>query len=213
MLNRLLAVLSAALLSAILVAGCATQQQAEYTATGAGIGAVTGAIIGGVLGGMSGHAGEGVVLGSIFGGLAGASIGNAEYHQQRSEEEAARMYSYNYQQQTRDLVRIEEVSASPPRVLPGDKVDLNVTYTLLSPARHTELVRETREVRHDGRIVGRPYVTVSRGGGTWLSTVPITIPDGAEPGVYVVTTIVETESAGDTRDFTFRVDSESRWRR
>ena len=123
------------------------------------------------------------------------------------------MYSYNEQEHRRDLLRIEDVSANPQRVLPGDKVDLNATYTLLTPGRRTEMVREVREVRFNGKVIGRPYITVKRGGGTWLSSVPLTIPPDAEPGVYVVTMVVETDSAGDTRDFTFRVDNESRWRR
>ena len=89
---------AAAIIILVGAAGCATEREAQYTATGAGIGAVTGALLGAALGSLTGDAGQGAVIGSVFGGLAGASIGNSEYHQQRSEEAAAEYYAYNQRQ-------------------------------------------------------------------------------------------------------------------
>jgi uncharacterized membrane protein len=43
---------------------------------------------------------------------------------------------------------------------------------------------------------------------------PLKIPENARPGRYRVTTIVETDSAGDTRDFAFNVElPQGQWRR
>ena len=207
---------TAALVTVIfLFSACATERQSEYTATGTGIGVVTGAALGAILGSFGGRAGEGAVIGSIFGGLAGASIGNNEYHLQRSEELAARQYSYNEGQARQDLVRIEDAYASPKTVVPGDAVNLVSTFTVLTPYRRLALVHEVREVRNDaGEIIGKPEVTIRREGGTWTSSMPLKIPENARPGRYSVTTIVETDSAGDSRDFAFQVEEpQGQWRR
>jgi len=207
---------TALLLSVFLVAGmagCASQKHARYTATGAGIGAVTGGILGGVIGSMSGRSAEGVVIGSILGGLMGASVGSAEYHQQRTYEAAAEHYSYDRETARRDLVRIEDASSNPRVAHAGQEVTLSVTYTMLSRWRSGTEVHEVREIRKEGDLVARPEVTISRQGGTWSSSIPIRLPDNAEPGTYVVTNIVETEDAGDVRESTFRVEPGGRWRR
>jgi outer membrane lipoprotein SlyB len=206
----------AALVAVIfLFSACATERQSEYTATGTGIGAVTGAALGAILGSFGGHAGEGAVIGTIFGGLAGASIGNNEYHMQRSEELAARQYDYDEARARADLVRIEDAYADPKTVEPGDTVNLVSTFTVLTPYRRLALVHEVREVRNDtGEIIGKPEVTIRREGGTWTSSMPLKIPENARPGRYRVTTIVETDSAGDTRDFAFNVEEpQGQWRR
>jgi outer membrane lipoprotein SlyB len=208
-----IAAVAAALL--LLTSSCATEKQSQYTATGAGIGAVTGAALGAILGSFGGRAGEGAVIGSIFGGLAGASIGNNEYHMQRSEELAARQYDYDTARARTDLVRIEDAYADPKTVAPGDTVNLVSTFTVLTPYRRLALVHEVREVRNDvGEIIGRPEVTERREGGTWTSSMPLKIPESARPGRYRVTTIVETDSAGDTREFAFQVEEpQGQWRR
>lgn len=213
MKNIVLALVAAAAILAGGAYGCAGPRHAQYTATGAGVGAVTGGILGGVIGSMSGRSAEGVVIGSIMGGLMGASVGDAEYHQQRSGEEAARMYSYNEEKATRDLVRIEDATVNPKVARPGDEVMLSVTYTMLTRWRSGQVVHEVREVRKEGELIGRPEISVTRQGGTWTSTIPIRIQSDAVPGTYVVTNIVETDDAGDVRETTFRVEEGSRWRR
>jgi uncharacterized protein YcfJ len=148
-MKKTIAVIAAAVAVIFLLSACATERQSQYTATGAGIGAVTGAALGAILGSFGGHAGEGAVIGTIFGGLAGASIGNNEYHMQRSEELAARQYDYDEARARTDLVRIEEAYADPKTVEPGDTVNLVSTFTVLTPYRRLALVHEVREVRND----------------------------------------------------------------
>jgi len=207
--------LIAILLVSLSVSGCATEQESQYTATGASVGAVTGGILGGLLGGISGRPGEGIVVGSIFGGLAGASMGNQEYHLQRSEQAAAQYYQYNPAEERRELLRIEDVSANPRLVRPGDEVNISATFTFLHPGNGARLVHQVLEIRHDGKLIGRPESTVKRIGGTWVSTVPVVIPETAAPGEYRVTVIVETDDAGDAREMSFAVGGNegSGWRR
>ena len=197
----------------LLATGCATERQSQYTTTGAGIGAITGGILGGVLGSMSGKAGEGVVIGSILGGLAGASVGNEEYHRDRSEEVAAQQYAYNRERASRDLVRIEGSKVEPKVAHPGEELRLATTYTMLNRWGGEANVHEVREIRHEGRLIGRPEINSTRDAGTWTTSVPLMLPADAEYGTYVVTTIIETDSAGDSRETTFRVEPSSSWRR
>jgi len=216
MKGRLIALSLVAILLSGTLAGCASQKHAQYTTTGAGIGAITGGILGGVLGSLSGREAEGVVIGSILGGLMGASIGDAEYHQQRSEEAASEYYGYEPERGRRDLVRIESVYAEPRVVAPGETLDMTIEYTLLTQWGSGTLVHEVREIRVNGDVIGRPEHTIQRKGGTWVSTVPITVPSDAESGIYKLTAIVETDEAGDVRDTTFEVESgrgSGRWRR
>ncbi len=213
MKTRFLAVVAA---SAILlggITGCASQRHARYTATGAGIGAITGGILGGVIGSMSGRSAEGVVIGSILGGLMGASVGDARYQQDRSYEAAAEHYSYDREKARRDLVRIEDADVEPKVVRPGEEVGISITYTMLTRWKSGAEVHEVREIRKEGELIGRPEITVNRQGGTWTSTIPVRLPEGAESGTYVVTNIVETEDAGDVRESTFRVERSGGWRR
>ena len=200
-------------LTAILATGCATDRQAQYTSTGAGVGAITGGILGGIIGGMSGKAGEGVVIGSILGGLAGANVGNEEYHRDRSEEAATGYYAYNRQETARDLLRIEDSTAEPKVAHPGEELKLTATFTILNRWGGSQLVHIVREIRREGKIIGRPEVNSYRDNGTWTSSIPLSLPPDAEYGTYVVTTIIETDSSGDARESTFRVEPASSWRR
>ncbi len=193
--------------------GCATEQQSQYTATGAGVGAIGGGVLGGVIGSMSGHTGEGIVIGAILGGLTGAAVGNAEYHQERSEQAAAQQYAYNYDQTRRDLLKIESVSVRPKVARPGDEVNISVTYTILTRPGYRTEVREVREIRHEGQLIGKPETSSVRRGGTWDSDMPITLPRDAEPGTYVVNTIIQTGNAGDQRETSFTVEPPSGYRR
>lgn len=51
-------------------------------------------------------------------------------------------------------------------------------------------VRETRELRHNGVLVANPTTEFARQGGTFTSTVPITLPTTATAGTYEVTVTV-----------------------
>jgi len=216
MRSRILALSLAAVLVAGTFTGCASPRHAQYTSVGAGIGAVTGGILGGVMGSLSGREAEGVIIGSILGGLMGASIGDAEYHQERSEEAAREQYAYEPERSRRDLLRIENVYTEPRVVSPGESMNMTVEYTLLTRYNSGAVVHEVREIRKDGDLIGRPESTVQRTGGTWASTVPITIPENAETGKYTITYIVETDEAGDVREATFDVEygrGGGQWRR
>jgi hypothetical protein len=91
-------------------------------------------------------------------------------------------------------------------VYPGDTVELEMTYAILNPSPDVQTnLTETRIITHKGEIVGKPEVRVTRTDGTYTSTVPLRLPAEAAKGTYVVTSIVQTDNAKDTKEFTFKV--------
>ena len=97
--------------------------------------------------------------------------------------------------------------------MPLKQKSVTATFTVLTPSGGSRLVREVREVRKEGRLIGRPEITTRRNGGTWTSSMPVRIQPDAEYGTYVVTTVIETDNAGDVRESTFRVEPGSQWKR
>jgi surface antigen len=184
--TRLMAGCVVALLIATMgLSGCETIQENPKTAIGAGVGVAGGA----VLGGLIGHGTTGVVIGGLLGGLAGGAIGQYLDRQDRTRAQAVQATAYDPGQG--DVVRVEQVQATPSPVSPGGTVNLVTTYTVLTPQAERSLaVRETREVRHNGVLVANPTTEFSRQGGTYTSAVPITLPRTATAGSYEVTITV-----------------------
>ncbi len=178
-------------------------QRHEGAIIGGGTGAATGGAVGGVIGAQSGHTGTGVVIGSLLGALAGAGVGHYAYDQKRTEAAAQQQYAYDYNQSKTNLVRIDDVFASPTTVRRGGTVDLSTTYTVLGPRGATMEVIETREIRRAGELLGKPQVTVERQGGTYTSRLPLTLPRRAQRGVYTVYATIQSGGSSDSREFTF----------
>jgi surface antigen len=171
----------------LIVSGCATiPEEHKGAATGAGVGAAAGAVLGAAMGDT-----KGAVIGGLLGALVGGAIGHYYYDQNKARSETTDQYKYKATQGP--MLRIEDASVVPQTVAPGGKVDMKLTYAVLTPAEATELtVVEKREIRHEGSLVGTPEVTVVRKGGTYTSTIPLTLPAGAKKGLYVVTSTVQS---------------------
>jgi len=207
MARRLLSVFLVLCLTVIFSGGCATQSAQEHKGAMAGgaAGAVAGGVIGGVVGHQSGHTTEGVLLGALIGGLTGAAIGHYAYDQKQTEQQASEQYAYNYDQAGATLVRLESVSCVPDKVRPGEKVELVSTYTVLGRQNTVMDVTETREVRMNGELQGKPAITVQRQGGTYESRVPLILPSNAPKGKYMVATTIQSGGSSDTRENSFNV--------
>ncbi len=184
--------------------GCATiPEERKGAATGAGIGAATGAAAGAILG-EKGAKTEMALLGGLLGALVGGVIGHYTYDVKRSQQDTAQRY--DYQPSMGQMVRIEDTAAVPGSVKPGEKVDLKTTYALLgTSAGETLNITETREIRLNGELVGKPEVNVTRNGGTFTSTIPLLLPADAKKGTYRVTTTIQSASAKDSRETSFVV--------
>ena len=188
-----------------ILSGCAAQnggmREHQGAVVGAGAGAVGGAVVGGLLGGK-----RGAVAGGLLGGLAGGLLGNYHDEQEKSLAETRRTHTeYDAARGTR--LKIERVRTSPPSAAPGDTVEIQLTYAVLTPREDVMVpVRESREILFEGIKVGEVSVDIEREGGTWRSVVPITLPGNARPGNYRVVASVESRGGGkDIEEITFRV--------
>src|SRR5512140_392381 len=149
-----------------ILAGCAARnggvREHQGAAIGAGTGAVGGAVVGGLLGGR-----RGAVAGGLLGALAGGLVGN--YHDQREKDlaETQRGHAeYNPAKGTR--LKIERVRTNPTAVAPGDTVEIQMTYAVLTPREDVMVpIHESREILFNGKKVGEASVDIEREGGTW----------------------------------------------
>jgi Glycine zipper len=187
------------------LSGCAANNQGlrehKGAAVGAGAGAVGGAVIGGLVGGR-----RGAVVGGLLGALTGGAVGNYYDQKEKSLAETRRAHAeYDAAKGTR--LQIERVRAVPATVGPGETVDIQMTYAVLTPKEDLLVpVRETREILFNGNRVGETSVDIEREGGTWKSVVPITLPRDARPGGYRVVATVESRGGGkDVEEIAFRV--------
>ena len=174
---------------ATLLHGCAENGQVvrdhPNTMIGIGAGVLGGAVVGGIIGG-----GRGAVIGGLLGGLAGGVIGSHIDHQEKSRAQTNSDYAYTSSQGTR--LKVETVRANPGVLSPGETVNINLTYAVLTPSVDQQvMIRESREIMVDGTSVGRTSINIAREGGTWKSTVPITLPSDAPRGDYRVLASIE----------------------
>jgi hypothetical protein len=183
--------------------GCATvPEEHKGAATGAAVGGATGAVAGALLGGKGAKT-ETAILGGLAGALVGGLIGHYAYDAKKTKEETAQ--KYNYQSSMGTMVRLEEVSAMPYTVRPGDKVELKATYAVLEAADKDINITETREIKMGTELIGKPEVSVVRRGGTYSSTIPLFLPSNVKPGTYSVITTVQTTTAKDSKETSFTV--------
>jgi hypothetical protein len=189
--------------SVALLNGCETVERAikdnPKTAAGAGVGGAGGALIGGLASG-----GTGAVIGGLAGVLAGGVVGNLLDRQQRTRAATAETVAYT--EEKGNLVRIEEVSLNPQSIRPGETVNINVQYAIITqrgvePVR----VREIRHIYYQGDLVGNPVVVIERPDGTYWSTLPIRLPETATPGRYDVVVGVEMNGALDRWEARFTI--------
>jgi len=185
----------------LIVTSCVTiPEEHKGAAKGAGVGAAAGAVLGAVVGGDT----KSAVIGGLLGALVGGAIGHYYYDQSRTRTETADRYGYRSTQGP--LIRIEGASVEPQTAAPGGKVDMKLTYAVLTPAETTELTLvEKREIRHEGSLVGNPEITVVRKGGTYTSSIPLTLPADAKKGLYVVTSTVRSGQLSETIQSAFSV--------
>ena len=191
--------LAVVLLLTLGLSGCETVSEHKTTAIGAGAGAAGGAAIGG----LATRSATGAVVGGLLGGLAGGAVGYYLERRDRDRAEAAAETAYRPEQGT--VVRIERAEVSPPSVRAGSQVNLLATYTVLTPNGQPIMVRETREIRHDGALVATPGAEVQRPNGTFTSALPIVLPRTARPGTYEVTTTIVAGDRTSRNTTTFTV--------
>ncbi|MEK6778704.1 MAG: glycine zipper domain-containing protein [Candidatus Deferrimicrobiota bacterium] len=202
-MRKILCAAVAAVFLSTLLTGCAqtgqTVRENPKTAIGAGTGVVGGAVVGGLIGGK-----RGAVIGGLLGALTGGAIGRYFDQREKDLSQASREHGYSPSQGTR--LKIESVRSNPAVLAPGETVNINLTYAVLTPSADRQvLVRETREILVNGTSVGKTSIDITREGGTWKSTVPVTLPANAASGNYRVVASVESGGGKDIDETFFKV--------
>lgn len=184
--------------------GCITvSKEHEGAAKGAGIGAATGAVAGAVLAGEGSRV-KGAIIGGLAGALLGGVIGNYTVDKKKTAQETTAKYAY--QPTSGTVVRIENALTTPTLVRPGDTVNLEATYAVMTPDTTNKVpITESREVTLNGDLVANPEVTVQQAGGTYSTSIPLILPHDAKPGSYKVITTIKTATGKDSRQSSFTV--------
>jgi hypothetical protein len=170
------------------------------TAIGAGIGTAAGMLTGGLIFGNA----AGTLVGGLLGGLTGGVIGNVI--EARAQDRAATAERYHYTSAQGTILRIEAVEAHPAQVRPGDIINLNVRFAVLTRnAQQTVQVSERRQIFLNSSVVGDSTLQVQRMGGTWTSSQPLTLPANAASGSYRVIMSVKADGTEATQQTTFTV--------
>ena len=152
----------------------------------------------------------GFLRAETFGGLLGALEGGAlgDYSDRKEKELRETMQIHSEEPDiTAVKVRIEAVRVTPSVADPGDTIDIRIKYAILTPQDDmTVPVHETREIIFEEKPVGQASVDIERQGGTWRSSVPITLPMNVLPGTYQVVASVRTPNGEeDIEEVSFRV--------
>ena len=210
MTRKWLAIACTVLLAVSLV-GCVTDSGTYDPARSAGAGALggaaTGAAIGSIIGAASGRAGTGAWVGAAAGGILGG-VGGALYASHRNSEirsaqAAAQVHGYQGQG---NVVSVDNVTASPGMVSPGQQIMLGMDYTILTPDNMPVSATLVREIRYQGNPVGSPYqTTVTNSNGSFNDSVSYSLPNNATPGVYTVVTRLMSNYGTSQREASFTV--------
>ncbi len=211
MIRKVLVVALVLVFGATMV-GCQTESgyYSPERSAGAGAlgGAATGAALGAIIGAATGAPATGAWVGAAAGGLLGG-VGGYLYAEHKNNEIAssqAAAANYNYSPSQGNMVAIDNASAYPSVVRPGQTVNLAMTYTILTPNNYPSDLTMVREVRYGGSVVGQPYQTqVSSPNGSFSDTVTYTIPTNAPSGTYTVVERVISPYGSATRETYFSV--------
>jgi hypothetical protein len=211
MFRRILA-LAMIVIFTLALAGCMTESGYYSPEQSAGAGALGGAATGAALGAIIGAATGAPATGAWIGAASGALVGGvgaylyAEHANSEISSSQAAAQSYNYNPSQGNLVRIDRVSANPSVARPGQQVNLEMNYTVLTPDNAPTSVTLVREVHYGGQMVGQPYqATVTNANGTFTDSVDYALPSGAASGSYTVTSRVISSYGTDQRDSYFRI--------
>lgn len=145
------------------------------------------------------------VTGIFLEGWIGAAFGTYDAGRIEPWADTARRYGHGPGKGL--LLKIENASVEPTDVAAEGTVALKMTYAVLPPGADPSVrITEKRLIgRSDGALVANPRVRVDRAGGTYSSTVRVTLPLNARKGLYSVTYIIETAGASDRMEAAFTV--------
>ncbi len=188
-----------AIAAGMVLQGCQYTEDNPRTTQGAAVGAAAGGVIGAATQGT-----KGAVVGAVLGALAGGAVGQYMDRKERDADETKEAFGYD----PATGRRLEPVSLTiqPDSVRAGGTMEITSRYAVLAPNDDERLdVVERIDITFNGARVANTSVEVVRTPGTYASTVPIRLPDSAEPGTYTVNMTMTSPSGTAEQNGTFRV--------
>ncbi len=185
--------------------GCATTEQNQQ---------LGGAAVGAIAAGLA----TGLLTGNVGAGLAAAAAGAAmgwgtirlmqhESRQVRSAEEDQRLYGFA-PATNQVLIRLNKGQASPNMISAGEQTTVYSDYSLSVPPSYNNQAEVTYswKLKKDGNVLteSQPVSQMKTAAGH-QTIQPINVPRNAEPGTYVVETILASGSAYDVNETVFVV--------
>ncbi|HEY5996431.1 MAG TPA: hypothetical protein VIU29_05380 [Candidatus Deferrimicrobiaceae bacterium] len=149
---------------------------------------------------------RGPLTGILDGALAGGLVGR--YADEETKDFARTVRDYGYTPAQGALIAFDSVRANPVIVAAGDVVNVNAEYSVLLPAAgQVVAVTETREFFKDGAPAGAVSIEIERTGGSYLTTIPFTVPGAAAAGNYQVNVRIEAQGGKlkDSKETYFKV--------
>ncbi|MGC2423634.1 MAG: hypothetical protein WA666_04695 [Nitrospirota bacterium] len=152
------------------------------------------------------NAGVKAAPGAMCGCLAGSGVGKCVSEQTEAETDAASRARYVYKENAPVFIHLYEIKISPRRVPPGGRAEIIATYTVLGkPGTKVDVV-ELREFMRSGKVLGSPRTEIKRGGGTYISRVPVVFPTTAGRGTYRMRVTIKSGASGAAKETSFIID-------
>ncbi len=129
------------------------------------------------------------------------------YNNIRRQEREAAAARANYCPTSGCVIRLDQLTLTPRRVLRGQPARLSLTYTILTADDIGVPVTISREIFYQGASLGK---TSSRNlrtpNGTFEQIVEFTLPPDSKPGTYTLKALISTGYGQDEKSLEFRVD-------
>jgi hypothetical protein len=189
--------------------GCATLEENQQLARTAGAVAL-GAAAGVATALITGDVAAGVAV-----GLAGAALGwkavelmQPESEQVRTAAEDQRLYGFA-PATNQVLIRLNKGEATPKTISAGQETVISSDYSLSVPRSYNDQAEVTYlwKLKKDGKVlVESEPVTQTKPAAGHQTSQPIKVPQNADPGTYVVETLLASGSAYDMNETVFVVE-------
>lgn len=165
---------------------------------GGAVGGATGAAIGGLLGKE-----KGAIIGGAVGLVSGALIGN--YYAKRERDRTQTTASVGYRPEQGNLLTISDMVVSPSVAKQGGSVKINSKYTILRPDEGKATIKETREIRWNGKLLDTQIADIQMEQGVQNVTWEYPIAREAKAGNYKIVTTVAIDDTKAAATTTFAI--------
>jgi len=168
---------------------------------------VAGAVAGGVFGALCGlipggsiaaSVARGAIVGVGSGLVAGAVAGyiHGQYQERLYRDRLAAEAFHHYKADEGEKVVVEEVEIQPAVLIQGDKATLSANYSVLTGNDDPIAVEILQTVMSQNQACGQGlYNKGDKKSGSYLSTIPLEIPENLPEGEYQLETVIKTPKA------------------